>query len=214
MSLKKYLLFDNDGVLVETEMWYYEANCMALGELGYDLPFERYMYMMAHGITTWEEPLSNGVSQERVFKAREKRNQYYQEFLKTKNLLIDGVEDVLKELSKYYKMAIVTTSRRVDFELIHSKTNIVQYMDFVLCEEDYPRAKPHPDPYLKAIDIFGCEKNQALVIEDSQRGLSAAYSAKIDCVTVHNNFTATQDFTKSTYKISNIGQLTKLLQNI
>ncbi len=212
--MKKYLLFDNDGVLVETEMWYYEANCMALAELGYDLPFERYMYMMAHGITTWQEPLQNGVSQSVVDNAREKRNLYYQEFIKTKHLTIEGVEEVLQHLSSKYRMAIVTTSRRVDFELIHSKTNIVKYMDFVLCEEDYPRAKPYPDPYLKAVELFGCQKNEALVIEDSQRGLTAAVSAGIECVTVKNAFTQTHDFSKSTYKIDTIRDLVELLKKI
>ncbi|QOG13217.1 HAD family hydrolase [Arcobacter sp. FWKO B] len=195
-------------------MWYYEANCMALGELGFGLPFEKYMYMMAHGTTVWEEPLRQGISQSIIDKAREKRNTYYQQFIQTKDLIIDGVEDTLKELSYKYKMAIVTTSRRVDFELIHSRTNLLKYMDFVLCEEDYPRAKPYPDPYLKAIEIFGCKKNEALVIEDSQRGLSAAVSANIECVTVKNEFTQTHDFSKSTYKIDSIKELTKLLEEM
>jgi HAD superfamily hydrolase (TIGR01509 family) len=212
--LKKYLLFDNDGVLVETEMWYYEANVRALFELGFELPFEKYMQMMAHGTTVWEEPLKSGISEEIIQKAREKRNKYYQEFLRTKDLAIDGVEELLERLSKDYSMAIVTTSRRVDFELIHSKTNITKYMDFILCEEDYTHAKPHPEPYLKAVEIFGCDKSEALIIEDSQRGLSAAVSAGIECVTVKNDFTSTHDFSKSTYKIDSLKELDGLLCQI
>lgn len=46
-------------------------------------------------------------------------------------------------------MAIVTTSRRVDFELIHKNRGISDYMQFVLCVEDYKKAKPYPDPYLR-----------------------------------------------------------------
>jgi len=87
-------------------------------------------------------------------------------------------------------MGIVTTSKRVDFELIHDKRGIVDYMDFVLCVEDYPRAKPHPDPYLKGLEKFNSSKEDAIVVEDSQRGLSSTVAAGIECVIVKNDFTA------------------------
>jgi len=51
---KKYLLFDNDGVLVETEPYYYEANVKALREFGLDLSFDAYMEIMARGGNAWE----------------------------------------------------------------------------------------------------------------------------------------------------------------
>ncbi|MCV6608264.1 MAG: HAD family phosphatase [Campylobacterales bacterium] len=209
---KKYILFDNDGVLVETEMWYYEANVKTLKDLGYDLPFDTYMRMMAEGRTTWEQPINDGYTPEEILKFRAIRDDYYQEFLKTKDIEIEGIEEILKELSKNYKMGIVTTSRRVDFEIIHNPRNIVQYMDFVLCEEDYPRAKPFPDPYLKGLDLFGGEKHEAIVIEDSERGLTSAYRAEIDCVIVHNEFTKTHDFSKATYKIQKLSDLINLLK--
>ena len=51
-------------------------------------------------------------------------------------------------------MAIVTTSKRRDFELIHRERPIIRYMDFVLTIEDYSRAKPDPEPYLTALKRF------------------------------------------------------------
>ena len=133
------------------------------------------------------------------------------EFLKTENILIKGVKEVLKELSKDYKMGIVTTSRRVDFEIIHKNLGIVDFMDFVLCEEDYEFAKPHPQPYLKGLEIFGANKDEAIVIEDSTRGLTSAYKAGIECVIVKNEFTITQDFSKATYFINTLEELKTIL---
>ena len=210
--MKKYLLFDNDGVLVETEPYYFKANVKALKEFGLDLEFDTYMEIMARGGTAWEVAKKAGIKQKLIDAKRKQRDIYYREFIESENIAIDGVCDVLEELSKEYKMGIVTTSRRVDFELVHSKMGITKYMDFILCVEDYPRSKPHPDPYLAGMKKFGAKKGECLVIEDSERGLSSAINASIECVVVANAFTATHDFPKASYKIKSIKSLPKLLK--
>ena len=210
--MKKYILFDNDGVLVHTEPLYFKANIQALKEFfDVELEFEEYMKIMSEGTTVWQKALNKGFSFAEVEIARNKRNEYYQNFLKTENILIDGVKDVLKELSKYYKMGIVTTSRRVDFEIIHKNLGIVDFMDFVLCEEDYNFAKPHPEPYLKGLELFKAKKSEAIVVEDSTRGLTAAHKAGIECVIVKNEFTLTQDFSKASYFIETLKELKTIL---
>lgn len=210
--MKKYILFDNDGVLVHTEPLYYKANIKALKEyFNVELEFNEYMKIMSEGTTVWQKALTKGFSQKEIEIARNKRNKYYQEFLKTENILISGVKEVLKELSKNYRMGIVTTSRRVDFEIIHKDLGIVDFMDFILCEEDYEFAKPHPEPYLKGLEIFSANKDEAIVIEDSTRGLTAAYKAGIECVIVKNDFTITQDFSKASYFINNLNELKTIL---
>ena len=211
-SLKKYILFDNDGVLVETEVWYYEASKRALKEFfNLNLHFDDYMKIMARGGTAWEKAQQIGISKDKIAVARQKRNIYYQHYLKTEDIVIKDVLDIVNTLSKKFKMGIVTTSRRVDFEIIHHSRGITDFMDFILCEEDYKKAKPHPEPYLKGLDIFNSKKEEAIVIEDSQRGLISAYSAGIDCVIVKNNFTKTQDFSKATHKIDKLSDLIGLL---
>jgi len=212
--MKKYILFDNDGVLVETERWYYEASIKALHELGVELNFEEYMEAMTLGGGVWGKAHAQGISQQSIDDARNRRNVYYQEYLKSKDLLIEGVIDTLHTLSKDFKMGIVTTSRRVDFEIIHKNRGIVEFMDFVLCEGEYPRAKPHPDPYLKGLNLFDASKDQAIIVEDSERGLRSAVSAEIECVIVANEFTKTQDFSKADYQIEKISNLPSLLNTI
>lgn len=210
--MKNCILFDNDGVLVHTEPLYYEANKIILKkELNLDLEFEYYMNIMSKGGSAFELAFSNGVSKSVVEACRTKRDSLYQELITTKDIAIKDVKTVLKELAKKYKMAIVTTSRRVDFELIHKNRGIVDFMDFVLCEEDYERAKPYPDPYLKALEIFGARAEDAVVVEDSNRGLKAAKSANIDCIVVENEFTLTQDFSQADFYIKRFDELLKIL---
>ncbi len=195
---------------METETWYYEASKRALKEFfNVDIQFEDYMQIMTNGLGVWQAVPH--ATQARIDTARDQRNIYYQEYLRKEDIAIPGVHKILEKLSKKYKMGIVTTSRRADFEIIHRNRGITDFMDFVLCEGEYPRAKPYPDPYLKGLEIFQGEKKEAIVIEDSQRGLISANKAGIDCVIVHNEFTKTQDFSKATHKISALKELLELL---
>lgn len=212
--MKKYILFDNDGVLVETEKWYHEANIKALAEIDIELSFDAYMETMISGRSVWEVANTNGLSKETIDRQRAQRDLYYQEFLRSEHIEIEGVTEILQELSKEYKMGIVTTSRRVDFDLIHNQREIVKFMDFTLCVEEYPRAKPYPDPYLAGMKKFNALEKECLVIEDSQRGLSSAFNAKIECAIVENHFTASHDFTKANYRIRTLQDLPELLANI
>ena len=209
--MKKYILFDNDGVLVETEKWYFEANVKALAELNIKLEEDVYMKIMAKGGTAWEVAIKQGVKKEVIDTQRFKRDIYYQEFLQTKDIEIVGVKDILAQLQKDYKMAIITTSRRVDFDLIHKNRGIVDFMDFTLCVEEYKRAKPYPDPYLAGLKKFNAKKEETIVVEDSQRGLTSAYNAGIECVIVKNEFTKTHDFSKANYFIDSLKELKTLL---
>jgi HAD superfamily hydrolase (TIGR01509 family) len=209
--LKKYILFDNDGVLVETEKWYFEANVKALNELNVKLDEKTYQEIMARGGTAWEVAQKQGISKNIINKKRFQRDIYYQEFLQKKDIEISGVKDILKYLSKNYKMAIITTSRRVDFDLIHKNRGIIDFMEFTLCVEEYKRAKPYPDPYLAGLKRFNATKKETIVIEDSQRGLTSAFNAGIECAIVKNEFTKTHDFSKATYFINNLKGLKNLL---
>lgn len=205
--MKKYILFDNDGVLVETEKWYFEANVKALKELNITLELDVYLEIMARGGTAWELAFDKGISKEIIDKKRFQRDIYYQNFLRTEDIEIPGVKDVLSELSKDYEMAIITTSRRVDFDLIHEKRGIVDFMDFTLCVEEYKRAKPYPDPYLAGIKRFNASKEESIIVEDSQRGLSSAFNAKIDCIIVYNEFTVSHDFSNTNHFINKLEEL-------
>ena len=213
-AMKKYILFDNDGVLVETEQWYYEANKKALREIDIELEFDVYMEIMARGGTAWEVAQKQGIKTAVIDEQRRRRDGYYQEFITTQNIEIDGVLDVLEELSGEYKMGIVTTARRVDFDLIHSQREMVKFMDFTLCVEEYPRAKPHPDPYIAGMNKFQAAKNECLVVEDSERGLQAAVNAGIECAVVDNAFTATHNFSSASYRIKKLRELPKLLESL
>lgn len=212
--MKSYILWDHDGVLVETEPWYFEATRRCIAELGIELNLNDYLRDMASGRSAWEHALALDVPVERVASQRAARDDLYQQYLREQDIEIPGVESVLETLAADYSMAIVTTAKRIDFELIHESRRIVRHMQFVLASGDYPRAKPAPDPYLKALEKFAATPEQALVVEDSERGLRSAVAAGIDCVIVKNDFVAGQDLSAATYQIASLDELPELLAEL
>ena len=214
--MKSYILWDHDGVLVDTERWYFEATKQAIQVLGIDLSQREYLFNMAAGRSAWEIAKLQGATEEEVERQRAIRDRLYQRFLLDNDIDIDipGVVEVLQELSPAYKMAIVTTAKRADFELIHQSRAIVDYMSFVLAKGDYVRSKPAPDPYLAALERFGAQPHEAIVVEDSERGLQAAVAAGIDCVVVANEFVAEQDLSSATHHIESIWELPALLKGL
>lgn len=207
IRVKKYILFDHDGVLVDTELWYFKAGERALAEIGVTLDQERYLRDMSHGLGTWVQARAAGIDERVITRQREARDVYYQEYLRTEAIEIDGVLEALAELSRYVRMAIVTTAKRADFELIHEHRQIRSFMKFVLVREDYERSKPHPEPYLTGLERLGAAKDETLVVEDSSRGLSSAVAAGIDCAVVRNEFTRDQDLSRATYRIDTLAEL-------
>ncbi|KNX37106.1 HAD family hydrolase [Luteipulveratus halotolerans] len=207
--MKQFVLFDHDGVLVDTEPWYYRAGADALAEIGIALDLSQYLEDMGHGLGTWARAREAGVDEETVARLRAVRDDRYQHYLRTETIEIDSVAEVLDELSTDVRMAVVTTS---EFELIHQNRNLLDHMDFVLVREDYRRAKPHPEPYLTALSRFGGDPDQTLVVEDSARGLRSAVAAGIDCAVVHNDFTAGQDFSAATHQIGSLRDLIDIVR--
>ena len=210
--MKQYILFDNDGVLVETEQWYFTASAEILKTMGIDLDEERYREIMINGQSAFLLAEERGYDRETVEAARAKRNERYQHYLRTEDITIPGAKEVVETLAKRFKMGIVTSALREDFELIHRSRGIAEHMDFVLCSGEYPRAKPYPDPYLKGLDRFKAAQHEAIVVEDSERGLRSAVDAGIDCVVVRNHFTRFHDFSGATHRIDALGELEALLR--
>ena len=212
--MKKYILFDHDGVLVETEHWYYLANKRALASLGIDLPRDAYLVSMANGVSAWEAARVSGISESEIKRGRELRDRYYHEYLTTEDIEIEGVLETLAELADTYRMGIVTTSKPSDFALIHEKRAILHYMEFYLTRGDYERAKPHPDPYLRGLQRFGATAAETVAIEDSARGLKSAISAGIDCIVVASEFTAAHDLSKATARVATFRELPSTLRGL
>ena len=198
-------------MLVDTEPLYFKATQTKLAELGVELQLDEYLILQADGANAWSRAATYGATQTQIAAKRAERNLLYQEMLCSEPIDIPGVESVLAQLGRHFAMAIVTTAKPEDFGLIHASRSIVNHMDFVLTNVDYPRSKPAPDPYLAALERYGIAAEKALVVEDSERGLRAAVAAGIDCAVIDHPFTRPQNFSAARFRISQLKDLLELL---
>ncbi len=203
--LIKWIFWDNDGVLVDTEELYFHANQKMLSTVGIDLTRERFVQVsLKEGRSTLDLALEKGIDPERVDRLRNERNMYYSGLLKRGVRVIDGVRETLRQLHGNVSMGVVTSCRKAHFDIIHSGTGLRPFFEFVITSEDVGRPKPDPEPYQKALDKSGCRPEYCLVIEDSHRGLEAAKSAGIECVVIPNGLTGEADYAGAYRVLENV----------
>jgi HAD superfamily hydrolase (TIGR01509 family) len=181
----KAILWDNDGVLVDTEHLYFKATQEILRSIGIPLTDEQYLELfLRQGKGAWHLVEESGVAPTDVDRLRDERNALYGRWLSEGPRAIDGVASVLGALHGKYIMGVVTSSRRDHFDLIHQSTDLLKYFDFVLTSGDFARVKPDPDPYLRAIERSGVDADACVAVEDSERGLESARQAGIRCIVI------------------------------
>jgi len=208
----KAILWDNDGVLVDTEKFYYWANKKLLSRYQIELTeaLFRDLYL-TQSTGAWHLIPRVSLASIGIANLRHERNAMYIEMLQTEDFRIPGVEQALESLVNRYTMAVVTSSLRKHFDIIHRRTNYLRFFDFVLTREDYNQSKPEPEPYLKALQLLAIDPDEAVVIEDSQRGIMAAKRAGLTCWAVPNRLSTHGDFSRADKVLSNIGDVARLL---
>jgi HAD superfamily hydrolase (TIGR01509 family) len=187
------ILFDNDGVLVDTEGFYFQANREALARFGVELDREAYVELFLRDSRgAWDRLRERGVGERDIWLARADRDRRYQELIaagEARDLLLPGVADGLAALAGRLRLAIVTSSEPEPFAAAHARTGILHHFELVLTREQYRHSKPDPEPYLTAVARLGVAPERCLVVEDSERGLRAAKAAGLACWVVPSELT-------------------------
>lgn len=205
-----FIFWDNDGVLVDTEGLYWQASKEVLEQIGFSLSAEQFAAIsLATGRSVFELATTDEALMDEL---RHRRNRRYAELLAGSDLVLPGVREAIAQLAGRHEMAIVTSSRRDHFNLIHADSKLLHHFSFVLCREDYLEAKPHPEPYLLALRRSGRKASECLVIEDSLRGLLAAKAAGLTCWVIPSAQTRGQDFASADRILEQIGELPALLE--
>jgi HAD superfamily hydrolase (TIGR01509 family) len=184
----RLVIFDLDGVLVEAKNLHFEAFNRALGN--------KYAI-------SWKEHLSkyDGL----------KTNQKLEMLTQEKNLPVELHSQIWENKQKYtlqelrllkpnqtlqsvmnalvedgYKIAVCSNSIRKTVLTVLSKLGIMEFMDYIISNEDVQNSKPHPEMYWRAISKMGCLPEETLIVEDSPYGLLAASRAKAHVLRVKN----------------------------
>jgi HAD superfamily hydrolase (TIGR01509 family) len=208
---ERMILWDNDGVLVDSEELYYEANRAVLADAGISLSEDTFRDIsLRRGQSVLD--LAAGVSDEALRKMRLDRNARYAALLAARVEPRAGMAALLARWHGIARMAVVTASLRQHFEVIHRRTGFARYFDFTVTFDDVPFSKPHPDPYLEAVRRAGGNAAVCLAVEDSERGVAAAIGAGVRCVAFPSALTRGGQFSGAARVVETAEELDEFLR--
>jgi HAD superfamily hydrolase (TIGR01509 family) len=184
----KLVIFDLDGVLVEAKNIHYDALNEALGE--------EYAISWQEHLSTYDG-LKTNQKLEMLSQQKQLPVETHREIWETKqkltlqklkelkpNQTLQSVMNALVEDG--YKIAVCSNSIRKTVLTVLSKLGIMEFMDYIISNEDVQNSKPHPEMYWRAISKMGCLPEETLIVEDSPYGLLAANRSKAHVLRVKN----------------------------
>jgi len=178
------IIFDFDGVLVDSEPIRFKAGAQALAEIGVSLTWELFL---KHWLGRTDHAGLRDILRDRFEidgeRVVERRNALYEAWLDEVPAYPDTVQ-LLKRIPNGIRLAVATGSRRMEVERILNRVGLSRRFHAVVTAEDYVRAKPAPDPFLAAACRIDVEPASCLVIEDTPVGVAAAHAAGMPVLVV------------------------------
>jgi HAD superfamily hydrolase (TIGR01509 family) len=189
------VLWDNDGLLLDSEALFFNLTRAFFAEAGLCLD-EAYWGVEYLGNAKHSSEIAHelGMAHELVGPLLERRNEAFTERIRHTVPLMPKVRETIESLSGAVRLGLVTGSPRDKVELMHGSNGLLERFDVIVTDDEVRNPKPHPEPYLKALEFLGLGPRQCLAVEDSRRGLASAHAAGIDCIVVPNALTKVQSF--------------------
>lgn len=204
------VIFDFDGLLVDTEYAIYSSWLRVFSSAGHPLPLDLFNQCLGSGYTHWNpgdhlERLTGRAFDWEAINAR--RQEEIVRDLEHAGLLPGAMELIRHLAEREIPMGVASSSshRWVDGWL--NKLGIMPYFSTVVCRDDGLPVKPDPALFLKASENLGIPPSRCLVLEDSQNGTTAACRAGMPVISIPNRVTEQADFSLTTSKISSLKEL-------
>ncbi|KAI8463822.1 MAG: HAD-like domain-containing protein [Monoraphidium minutum] len=182
------MLFDIDGTLTNSDPLHFLAFQEILVEVGFDggRPISEDFFrsrISGHHNPEIAADLFPEWSVEQHVAFYTDKEQRFRDLAGSKLQRMPGLTEWIAWLrGRGVRMAAVTNAPRANTELMLAALGLDAEFEHVVLGEDCPRAKPHPDPYLRAMELIGVAPHEALVVEDSPAGLRAAVAAGVPAV--------------------------------
>lgn len=196
-AMIRTVIFDMDGVIVDTEPVHHYAFLEHFRELGIDVTPEMYASFTGNSTKNVYERLKEtfGLGHDIEVLIAAKRQLFNDAFDKKEDLnLLMGVHDLIQDLyDNGMQLILASSSAKVTIERIFRRFGLQKYFSHIVSGEDFPQSKPHPAIFLKAVELSGMDASECIVIEDSTNGIRAAKAAGIYCVAYDSFHSKLQD---------------------
>jgi len=208
------IIFDLDGVIIDTEPLHARTKRMAFEQYGVSVPEHMYAEfkgrsdedMVRYGLKHFGPP---SLEWQQVLA---RKHELFTEHFREIETVPGALEFIASARRRFDKMALVTSAIRRNQEYAMSRFGLASFFDVIVTGEDITRTKPDPEPYLAAISRLGVAPESCLVLEDSINGVVSANAAGCAVVAITTSFTAAELAEAKPHTIvSGYDELTSLL---
>jgi HAD superfamily hydrolase (TIGR01509 family) len=201
------VIFDLDGLLVDTEKLHRGAYKEVFRELGVALSNEEYedhWIRRGEGIDAFVERRNLAIDPKLI---RRMKARLYDQMVRSGVEPMPGAREALNLLKGQKQLALATSSYPGD---AHAVLDAVGFADFFSCvatKGNVERIKPYPDIFLHVADEMKAPPERCLVIEDAEKGILAADAAGMKSIAVPNEHTKSNDFSKATLVLHSLEEI-------
>ncbi len=207
----KAILFDMDGVIVDTEPLHRKAYFKMFNEVGITVNEELYSSFTGKSTLPICQTLCKkfelSETPETLVSIKRKHFKYLFEH-DDELTLLDGVLDLIQDYHKNELTLVLASSASMpNINRIFERFDLNQYFKAKISGADLKASKPHPEIFMKAAELSGEKPENCMVIEDSTNGITAAKAANIYCVGYKSEHSTNQDYSKADKVIGNFSEI-------
>ena len=217
MNQMKIIIFDFDGVILDSENSHFIAFNEGLKNLNINISedeyYSKYISLDDRGVITNVVNDKNiSVTNEEIDMIIKNKNDYFESRLIDNSKLFPGVEELIIQLSKNFVLSIGSGANRSEIIKTLKNNNILDYFEIIVSANEVNNPKPNPETYNRVLDNINTDFNinEIIVIEDSPGGIEAAKSAGLKCIAITNTFDNKQ-LRKADIIVSNYEDILKYL---
>ncbi len=205
----KAIIFDMDGVIIDSEPLHLELERELLEELGGKITPEEHQKFVGttdyYMWSTFKNKFNIKNSIEEMIAIKKER--FLQNIHKIN--LVDNFEEFMLTVHKEgYLLGLASSNNRKTVDSIIKKFNLDKYFEFIISGEEVSKGKPNPEIFLTAANKMNVKPHECLVIEDATNGVKAAKSAGMKCIGLKNPNSGDQDLSQADLIVDNFSELT------
>ena len=205
------VIFDMDGVIVDTEPVHHYAYYKQFDELNIVVPEEMYSSFTGFSTRNTFQTLKEAFQLEHNVEdlIQRKRTIFNDAFDSKEDLdLLEGVKDLIKDLhANGIQLIVASSASKVTIDRVFTRFGLHDYFTHIVSGEDFPKSKPHPAIFEHAASLSIAPKENCIVIEDSTNGVKAAKAAGILCIGYNSLHSKDQDLSEADTIINHFNEL-------
>ena len=213
------IVFDFDGVLVDSEPLHLRAYQEVLEPIGWSLPREKYYasylgYDDAGVFRAVAEDRGSTLDDQRLRALIDEKCRVFDQILGGGDIMYPGAAECLGRLGAEWPLGIASGAARPEIEAALRGRRLDRHIKFIVAAGETPAGKPAPDPYQRAATLHGVAPQSCVAIEDSRWGIESAKAAGLWCIGITHTYPVSELLDADTI-VTSLDELTpQLIRNI